>query len=291
MSFYGNNIKPYLPKFFVNFLAKTKKRFREYSRSKWLINSTATKIFGRQYSRSLNLMEIDLTYDCNLSCKHCNRSCPQAPSKETITIEQIKKMLEESVNNNIVWKRMRLLGGEPTMHPDIINIVKELYKYKKTYSPNLKIVLVTNGVSIDGQNIACQLKKDYNVEIEDSSKNPARHIDFIAFNQAPLDDDKFKRADYTNGCSVLKDCGVGFTPYGFYPCAIAGGIDRVIGLDKGYKKIPNKDDKMLDQLSIFCPWCGHFKMNYGSSMNQDKSISWIKKYDEYSKNKIKLTRY
>jgi hypothetical protein len=290
-SFYRRKIKPLLPVKAVYLLADLKKKIREKNRTVWRISNQGTKLLGRQYDRSQSLMEIDLTYACNLACNHCNRSCPQAPSDERITLEQIKKMVSESIAKGIIWQRMRLLGGEPTLNPELYEIVKELNNYKKGFSKNLQIILVTNGIAQASRELAVKLKADFNIIIEDSSKQPLRQLDFIAFNQAPLDDAKFKETNYSNGCHVLKDCGLGFTPYGFYPCAIAGGIDRVLGLDIARKEVPDKNDKMVDQLLDLCSWCGHFKMNYGSAKNQGASVSWQEKYEEYKKKAPVLGKY
>ena len=290
-SFYRRKIKPLLPANASFMLADLKKKLRENSRTAWRISNQGTKLLGRQYHRSQGLMEIDLTYACNLACNHCNRSCPQAPSDERITLEQIKKMLNESITKGIVWQRMRLLGGEPTLNPELYEIAKELYNYKNNFSKDLQIVLITNGIAPASRELAAKLKTDFDIIIEDSSKQPLRQLDFIAFNQAPLDDQKYKKANYSNGCHVLNDCGLGFTPYGFYPCAIAGGIDRVLGLGIARKEVPNTDDEMTDQLDKLCAWCGHFKMNYGSAQNQGASSSWIEKYDAYQKKPPILEKY
>jgi hypothetical protein len=290
-SFYKRKIKPLLPAGLRNRLADLKKSIRLQKRTAYRISHEGTGKLGPEYSRSRDLMEIDLTYLCNLSCHHCNRSCPQAPSDDRISIEQIKKMLAESVAKKITWKRMRLLGGEPTLNPDLVAIVKEIFNYKKEYSPDMQIILVTNGVLDKSRELALELNRDYEVIIEDSSKQPFRQLEFIAFNQAPLDDPKYKDVDYTNGCHILKDCGLGFTPYGFYPCAIAGGIDRILGKDIARKSVPETDDEMLDQLETLCAWCGHFRMNYGSAKDQGASPSWISTYEEYRKNKPELNKY
>ncbi len=290
-SFYRRNIKPLLPTRLTFLLADLKKKVREKNRTIWRVSQEGTKLLGRQYKRSQSLMEIDLTYLCNLACNHCNRSCPQAPSDDRITTSQIKKMLSESIEKGIVWQRMRLPGGEPTLNPELYEIVKELYDYKQNFSKNLQIVLVTNGIAATSKELAIKLEHDFKIIIEDSSKQPLRQLDFIAFNQAPLDDKKYKETDYTNGCHVLKDCGLGFTPYGFYPCAIAGGIDRVLGNDIARKEVPDKNDEMLDQLNSLCAWCGHFKMNYGSATSQGASSSWTDKYEQFKNGESTLSKY
>jgi len=290
-SFYKRKIKKHLPQELSLWLTYLKKWVNKQLRTSWRVSFPVTKILGRQYKRSNLFMEIDLTYACNLSCNHCNRSCPQAPSDERLTLDQIKKMLAESIKNEKRWQRMRLLGGEPTMNQDIIAIVQAIYEYKQNFSPAMQIILVTNGISKESREIAEKLKTNFQVTIEDSSKQPQRQLDFVAFNQAPKDDKKFKNSDYSNGCHILRDCGLGFTPYGFYPCAIAGGIDRVLGQDIARKSLPQDDDQMLDQLNNLCAWCGHFKTNYGSAVDASYSDSWRCAYEDFKNKKPSLSKY
>jgi MoaA/NifB/PqqE/SkfB family radical SAM enzyme len=72
---------------------------------------------------NLNQIEIDITYECNLKCINCNRSSTQAPIKEGMTLEQIENFVRESVELNKKWKLINLLGGEPSIHKDFLEIV------------------------------------------------------------------------------------------------------------------------------------------------------------------------
>ena len=42
---------------------------------------------------------------------------------------------------------------------------------------------------------------------------------------APKDDHRHIFSDFRNCCWITEECGLGLTPYGYYHCAIAGGID------------------------------------------------------------------
>ncbi len=71
--------------------------------------------FGRQFTASREYAEIDITYRCNLKCFNCNRSCTQAPSRTDMPIATIAGFIEQSLDQGVRWKRIRLLGGEPTL--------------------------------------------------------------------------------------------------------------------------------------------------------------------------------
>src|SRR5262249_20587376 len=82
----------------------------------WRVQKPVTALLGPQYRRSRDFIEIDITYACNLNCYNCNRSCEQAPTGEHMTVEQVERFVAESVAAGKQWKRIRLLGGEPTVH-------------------------------------------------------------------------------------------------------------------------------------------------------------------------------
>ena len=98
------------------------------------------------------------------------------------------------------------------------------------------------------------------VVVANSRKLAGPQAGFATFNLAPADLPEYARADFSNGCFVPEFCGMGLTPYGYYPCGVAGGIDRVFGFDLGGKTLPAADDDMLDVLRRCCPLCGHFKI-------------------------------
>ena len=255
----------------------------------WLIRVQApvTKLLGPKYTRSRSSIEIDITYRCNLSCCNCNRSCSQAPSVEQMTVQQIQMFIKDSVDNGIRWKNIRLLGGEPTLHPDILIILQLLQEYIEQFSPDTSIHLVTNGF---GKKVADILSKvPQTVKIENSAKESSEQF-FHPFNVAPNDRIEFKFADYSNGCEQTAKWGIGLTPYGYYPCALAGGIDRIFGFDLGRKKLPNLKDSMVDQLQVFCKLCGMFR--YANHTWRGKmSHTWEKAYAEYKKKKPRLSSY
>jgi molybdenum cofactor biosynthesis enzyme MoaA len=90
---------------------------------------------------------IDITYVCNLSCYNCNRSVGQrqAPTKDRMTVDQIKKFISESIAMNYTWNMIRILGGEPAVHPDALEIMRLLCEYRAQHAPKCTILFVTNG--------------------------------------------------------------------------------------------------------------------------------------------------
>ncbi len=90
---------------------------------------------------------IDITRVCNVSCQGCYnvRSSTQKTLKD----------VESDLNTLMAARQLHtisIVGGEPTMHPELLDIVR-MIKNKK-----LRVALVTNGVLLD-ESYAGKLKK------------------------------------------------------------------------------------------------------------------------------------
>lgn len=288
MSFYTTNIKKFLPVFFQDVLSFSRRMYLRRIRHA-RTSRLATSWLGREYARSRDLIEIDITYVCNLRCVGCNRSCPQAPTGEMMTVEDIARFVTESIAAQYRWKRIRIVGGEPTLHPQIHRIVEILRGYTRNFSPGTQIMLITNGAAALTKRVISEMPPD--VEVVNTQKMQGKDNIFERFNSAPIDDAGWREADFTNGCRISKDCGTGLTPYGYYPCAPAGSIDRVYGLDIGRKQLPGKDDDMQDILEALCRYCGHFRDERPRLIDSGCSPAWARAYEQYCENKPSLTRY
>ena len=244
-----------------------------------------TALLGPQYRRSRNLLEIDITYACNLHCLNCNRSVRQAPETLHLGLERVRELVDTCIARGKRWRRIRILGGEPTLHPQFMEIIRELLRYRLWW-PETVIEVVTNG---HGTEVANQLQRlPAEVHVENSSKQGAVQPAFAPFNLAPVDDPAYARADFSNGCAIMQDCGMGLTPLGFYPCAVAGGIDRISGDQLGRNAMPDDSDDMGATLARLCRLCGRFHdghyipKNMRPPLLEEKMTStWRELYDRW----------
>jgi len=241
-----------------------------------------TRLLGAQFTRSLKYAEIDITYRCNLRCNNCNRSCTQAPSSTDMPVEKIESFLKESSHRGVKWERIRLLGGEPTLHPQLITILARLSAYRSSNSPGMRIVICTNGSGNRVNEVLSKLPED--IVIKSTVKGSRQRL-FRPFNRAPVDSIVGRFADFSSGCRIISDCGLGLTPHGYYPCAVAGGIDRVFGFGVGRKNLPSQDDDMRDLMAIFCRFCGHFGFMWPTK-RQRNSPTWKVAYRMYAEKSV-----
>lgn len=252
------------------------------------ITPAATSMLGLHYRRSRNRIEIDITYLCNLRCQNCNRSISQAPEKLHISLDTIKQFVAESIERKKHWKVIRVLGGEPTLHPEFKQVIAELLKYR-AWEPTCSIIVVSNGNSRTVNSALEKLPAE--IKVENSAKTGNIQPAFGPFNDAPIDDPAFKHAEYRNGCEIMETCGMGLTPLGYYPCAIAGGIDRIAGKKLGYSTLPSDEDDMTELCQEMCRLCGHFKEGHGMPqdlraplLTQKTSVTWVKMFEDRTRN-------
>jgi len=237
-------------------------------------------------------VEIEITTSCNLKCINCNRSCRQAPSEEHMSLKQIKKFIDESICLNWKWESIKILGGEPTLHPQLPAILKIFKRYKKFY-PESNIRFLTNGFGDKVNNILKILPPWLIIE---NSKKKSSMQKFSSYNLAPIDMKRYKNADFTKACWNTEHCGLGLTRYGYYLCGPGASIDRVFGLDTGIKNLSSVNDStLMQQRGRLCRYCGMYKekdYKMGRRIKKEKmSLTWIKAYKKYKKEKPKLSLY
>lgn len=255
-----------------------------------------TFFYGCEFPTNLRRIEIDITYDCNLRCRNCARSCSQAPDITSMSPDQIEKFVQESQEHDVIWEIIGVLGGEPMLHPELSEILEVLLNYKEDYSPNTRIEVTTNGYR--EKVVEAFSKVPAGIFINNTRKQNAHQEKFEPFNLAPVDQWKFYFSDYRNGCSTTSDCGLGLNAYGYYHCGIAGSIDRVMGFDIGLKKLPLTQKELVSQKEILCKYCGHFCSRHYTPENQRPTVigspmsrSWINAYRLFNSKKPVLREY
>lgn len=213
-------------------------------------------------------IELDITYDCNLKCFHCNRSCTQAPTQSHMTLEQIKTFVEESIALGKKWQLINVLGGEPTIHPEFAAIIDcLLYEYVIPFSPETTLQVTSNGFGEEVREKLAALPQHANLTVNSNSFKDDKEVPyFTPFNMAPKDEEDAATHEYKKGCWVTSYCGIGLNHLGYFACGVAGGIDRVLQSNKGIKRLQDVEVALLqEQLQEFCQWCGNFSTYAGNN--------------------------
>ncbi|MCM1146018.1 MAG: radical SAM protein [Clostridium sp.] len=109
-----------------------------------LIAARVRKIQFSGDKPTLHYFEVPVTDTCNLNCKGCLFATNMPGDNQHIAFDSIQKDAQRMAELffDVPW--IRILGGEPLMHPDITRI---LGCYRELF-PNSEIDLCTNGLLI-----------------------------------------------------------------------------------------------------------------------------------------------
>ncbi len=100
------------------------------------------KEFYRYQPHALLRFEVQVAEHCNLNCRNCAHYSPLA-EEEFLDIKQYEKdlcRLSELFCGEMEW--IRLMGGEPLLHPQI----NEIMKLTRKYFPYGHIYIISNGI-------------------------------------------------------------------------------------------------------------------------------------------------
>lgn len=85
-------------------------------------------------------MNISLTTQCNNNCPYCFQK-ELHKNKNEFTLEDLERVLQWGAEDLTQWQHgISLLGGEPTLFPQLIPAIKLIYKYL----PQVDLTLITN---------------------------------------------------------------------------------------------------------------------------------------------------
>jgi MoaA/NifB/PqqE/SkfB family radical SAM enzyme len=88
------------------------------------------------------ILHIHLTDHCNLNCKGCDNFSPLSPEvfADISVFERDCARISELSSGRV--NEVQLLGGEPLLHPKVIDFMD----IARRYFPKVEIILVTNGI-------------------------------------------------------------------------------------------------------------------------------------------------
>jgi hypothetical protein len=242
----------------------------------FFIHRSDTMIYKLLFLPELHKIELEITTKCNLMCKFCDRRCSQAPSKEMMSLEQVRRFAEESLQLNHQWNKIGILGGEPTLHPHLEEIIEILQTYTRKF-PDCDLYLATNYHGWAVQRKVKSLEKKIRVVKSPKDNNPEW------FNNINLTQRDFSHI--IHNCNISNGTGLGLTPRGYLPCGAGAAIARVLGMDIGLKSLAEVNQTVIrNMLKELCPYCGHgLAIKVGE--NSSTSPFWEEAYQNYRKKK------
>jgi len=108
----------------------------------------------------INLLPINRKL-CTFDCIYCQYGYSLPLRNEQLRFPQIseiisawEKEIQLARQNGIPLKHTTLSGnGEPTMHPDFVNVVAEIVRWRNQNAPEMKLALLSNGYRLQDPEI------------------------------------------------------------------------------------------------------------------------------------------
>ncbi|MDP1857408.1 MAG: GTP 3',8-cyclase MoaA [Gemmatimonadaceae bacterium] len=97
-----------------------------------------------QFGRGIEYLRISVTDRCNFRCVYCMpvEGLDWLPNKDILSYEEITEVVRQLAPLGL--RRLRITGGEPTIRPDLVSLVRML----RDISDIEDIALSTNGVKL-----------------------------------------------------------------------------------------------------------------------------------------------
>lgn len=257
-------------------------------------------------------IQIDITHRCNLWCDNCDRACGDAPTQASMTPDQIQHFVEETLAVGRFWKHIHVLGGEPTLHPQLLQILEILRPLLWTPRLTEEIVLFTNGYGALVQDVLKTVPSWVRVV---NSQKTSPHQKFSPHHLAPVDleneispirwcssEDGQDQHLWFPSCLIPYECGMALTRHGYYPCAAGATVQRVMGVGlPALMRLPvdeimrqsfsnNPSIAQLCQIGeTLCRFCGH-----ATGFTVERAVasgSWRRGFERYKMNPPQLAVY
>jgi len=200
-----------------------------------------------------------------------------------MTVEQVEKFVRDSIDLRWQWESIMLIGGEPTLHPQLPEIIVRIKKYKD-YNNLCRVGLMTNGTDA-AEKILPSIPPWITIFNNHQSKLQKDQGHDVPFNTAPVDVGEWNERGLTK-CNKPVICGMGLTRDGYFACQNAGSIHRVFNLGGGIQNLKDVTFQTLDRLiPVSCKYCGFYLMAKGCHKKYDIHVmteSWKKAFKKYN---------
>lgn len=244
-------------------------------------------------------LEIHVCDQCNLNCRGCSHYCNLVQEDRFVDINNFEKDIKE-VAKKLNFSEIKLLGGEPLLHPNLI----EFFRLTREAFPKIKIILTTNLILLDTmKEDFWEAMKKYNIVFQLTKYPPmnekfVHYLDLIASYNIPIDNihvaNEFWLFKNPNGnskpqevykqcceayCRQLRDGRLYICPDACYMDYYNKYFDKNIPVDKGidiYKHTSSEIYNYLTTHKETCRYCfGKDKFKYVRwEKSQKQSDEW-----------------
>lgn len=236
------------------------------------------------FKPNFGIVELCLTYRCNVRCDNCSNLCTQAPFRGDLSAERVSEFLLDSREAGHDWGMITLHGGEPVLNPEIFEIAKLLDDYRKL--TGCKLWLLTNNSSPGTRKLATEVNCKFNIPLGVSTKHgknidgAGNPIQYVAVNEAPID----LGLVGDHGCFQTSNCGVCYNYLGYFPCSPMAAAARVFGFPPAARSYKDFTEEACEKyINMHCKYCGFSTPDRPRVITQTMTQTWESLLLEYNR--------
>jgi hypothetical protein len=175
------------------------------------------------------LIQIDITNACHLRCAHCTRAVPHIKKPFFADLEFVEKALQSLKG----WRRgVGCMGGEPTMHPQFVEICA---LYRK-YFPKSQRGLFTAGGKFYEKHKDL-IDDTFGIILFNNHETAGVHQPIFVASEDVIKDETL-RNELIDKCWIQTLWSPSITPRGAFFCEVAGTIDNLFDGPGGFAVEP-----------------------------------------------------
>ena len=213
-----------------------------------------------------DIIELHITYRCDLACVGCNRACflPE-PHTPDMNLADVVKFLDEMYEAGISIKCLKIIGGEPTLHPEFMAIVECLWERLGVHGVELH--LMSNLYSSETRSLADWVANTFPAIQINPNVFHKQKTESVVFAEetryafcSPRDAWIDSPGPCIQMCGRSKGCGASVDKLGYTLCPVGGTIDSLLGLHARATKVCQMLDQgfVRNQAETLCAHCGMY---------------------------------
>lgn len=227
----------------------------------------------------LSRAELHITYRCDLGCGSCNRGCfiPDgskiAPDMTMADVAKFLVEVEAAKKQGLVLNDVVIIGGEPTLHPNLLDIVRQLTAEK------LPVTIFSNAWSERANVLLDYIKTEKLCQIYQGTHKSgrvdhARREEDYSIYVSPTDIGIPAVMDRWTSCPCYTGCGFSVDSEGYTPCAIGGMIDSVLALGARTQQLSFLLNPKFVRIAMtmLCKHCGAHCCSRSQMKKEDRDV-------------------
>jgi hypothetical protein len=206
---------------------------------------------------------LNFTFACNLSCVGCDRASFVKPQHSPpMTPDRLRSFFDEVRSVGIELKGMRMVGGEPTLHPQFMEMAGICMDYARSTDHRCGVRIFSNQYSEASRKLLAEALQRW-PKLRSTGEHKLRSWTFPPMTRYEFVSPQDAGVDCRYPCPNMAgrgNCGAGVDQVGYALCPTGSVIDAILKLGARATSVRQMLDPefIRHQAEVTCSRCGNF---------------------------------